>query len=117
MPGVKKRSESEIGSDVSFSCPYSRTSDKMNSRNFACSAFSEVRLRKTAPLQDPQNVHGHLKSRAPTTNTMPIVATFHTSERTSGTPAAPSYAPRLSSWSLPGCHTLWGVQPGGNPVA
>jgi len=32
-------------------------------------------------------------------------------------PAAPSYAPRLSSRSLPGCHTLWGLQPGGNPVA
>ena len=39
-------------------------------------------------LHNPQNVHGHPNSRAATINPMPIVATFHTSERISGTPAA-----------------------------
>jgi hypothetical protein len=66
----------------------SRRSPNLHSANFVLTGFSEVRLRKTTSLQDPQNVYSYLKSRAPTINAMPIVATFHTSERISGTPAA-----------------------------
>lgn len=49
--------------------------------------FCELRLRKTAPIQDPWREYAHLEGRATTTDTMSIVATFHTQERTGGTPA------------------------------
>src|SRR5918995_1452578 len=56
------------------------------------SLFSEVRgrviLRSSdairVTLPNPQTVHSHPNSRAATINTMPIVATFHTSDRISG---------------------------------
>ena len=56
--------------------------------NFALTAFFEGRLLKTAPIKEPHNAHAYPKSRAAMINAMPIVATFQTSERISGTPAA-----------------------------
>jgi hypothetical protein len=56
-----------------------RSAWKGNSTKFACD-------KATSPQPTKRNAHPN--SRAATINAMPIVATFHTSERISGTPAA-----------------------------